>query len=246
MIVIPAIDLKQGKCVRLLQGRMEDATIYNENPAGQAKAFEEKGAELIHVVDLDGAFEGRPMNLDSIKAILAAVKIPIEVGGGIRTMDTIDLLLNAGVSRVILGTAALEVPGLLVLACKKYPGRVVAGIDAKDGKVAVRGWGDVSNVTALELAKKMEDAGVRAIIYTDISRDGMLTGHNFEATTALAKAVSTPIIASGGVKDLDDVKALLAVKDMGIEGVITGKAIYQGTMDLEEAIALTKRSQNEV
>ncbi len=246
MIVIPAIDLKQGKCVRLLQGRMEDATIYNENPAGQAKAFEEKGAELIHVVDLDGAFEGRPMNLDSIKAILATVKIPIEVGGGIRTMDTIDLLLNAGVSRVILGTAALEVPGLLVLACKKYPGRVVAGIDAKDGKVAVRGWGDVSNVTALELAKKMEDAGVRAIIYTDISRDGMLTGHNFEATTALAKAVSTPIIASGGVKDLDDVKALLAVKDMGIEGVITGKAIYQGTMDLEEAIALTKRSQNEV
>lgn len=242
MIVIPAIDLKQGKCVRLLQGRMEDATVYSENPAEQAKAFEEKGAELMHVVDLDGAFEGRPMNLDSIKAILGAVKIPIEVGGGIRTMDTIGLLLNAGVSRVILGTAALEVPGLLVLACKKYPGRIVAGIDAKDGKVAVRGWGDVSNVTALELAKKMEDAGVRAIIYTDISRDGMLTGHNFEATTALAKAVSTPIIASGGVKDLDDVKALLAVEDMGIEGVITGKAIYQGTMVLEEAIALTKRS----
>lgn len=242
MIVIPAIDLKQGKCVRLLQGRMEDATVYNENPAEQAKAFEEKGAELIHVVDLDGAFEGRPMNLDSIKAILGAVKIPIEVGGGIRTMETIELLLNAGVSRVILGTAALEVPGLLVLACKKYPGRVVAGIDAKDGKVAVRGWGDVSNVTALELAKKMEDAGVRAIIYTDISRDGMLTGHNFEATTALAKAVSTPIIASGGVKDLEDIKSLLAVQDLGIEGVITGKAIYQGTMVLEEAIALTKRS----
>ncbi len=241
MIVIPAIDLKQGKCVRLLQGRMEDATVYNENPAGQAKAFEEKGAELVHVVDLDGAFAGKPMNLESIKEILGAVRIPIEVGGGIRNMETIDLLLDAGVSRVILGTAALEIPGLLVLACKRYPGRIVAGIDAKDGMVAVRGWGDVSKVTVLDLARKMDDAGVRAIIYTDISRDGMLTGHNFEATTALAKAVTTPIIASGGVKDLDDVKALLAVKHLGIEGVITGKAIYQGTMDLEEAIALTKK-----
>ncbi|MBI5191498.1 MAG: 1-(5-phosphoribosyl)-5-[(5-phosphoribosylamino)methylideneamino]imidazole-4-carboxamide isomerase [Nitrospirae bacterium] len=242
MIVIPAIDLKEGNCVRLLQGRMEDATVYSESPGGQAKAFEDTGAELIHVVDLNGAFDGRPRNLDSIREIIAAVKVPIEVGGGIRDLATIDLLLGMGVSRVILGTAALEVPGLVVLACKKHPGRIVAGIDAKDGMVAVRGWGDVSKVKVFDLAKKMEDAGVRAIIYTDISRDGMLTGHNVEATLRLAEFVSVPIIASGGVKDMDDIKALAAIEDKGIEGVITGKAIYTGSLDLAEAIAYTKSS----
>jgi phosphoribosylformimino-5-aminoimidazole carboxamide ribotide isomerase len=241
MIIIPAIDLKEGKCVRLLQGRMEDATVYSDSPAAQARVFQDQGAELIHVVDLDGAFAGQPKNLDAIKAIVAEVTVPIEVGGGIRDMATIDLLLGFGVSRVILGTAALEVPGLMVLACKKYPGRIVAGIDAKNGMVAVRGWGDVSTVKVFDLAKKMEDAGVRAIIYTDISRDGMLTGHNIDATMALAQHVHTPIIASGGVKDIDDVKGLMVVEHMGIEGVITGKAIYEGTMDLKEAIAITKK-----
>ncbi|HLB25828.1 MAG TPA: 1-(5-phosphoribosyl)-5-[(5-phosphoribosylamino)methylideneamino]imidazole-4-carboxamide isomerase [Nitrospirota bacterium] len=240
MIVIPAIDLKEGKCVRLLQGRMEDATVYSDSPAGTAAGFEALGAELLHVVDLDGAFAGSPKNLDSIKAILGAVRIPIEVGGGVRDMNTIEMLLSLGVSRVILGTAALEVPGLLVLACKKYPGRIVAGIDAKDGRVAVRGWGDVSKVMVDELAGKMEDAGVRAIIYTDISRDGMLTGHNVEATRRLAGQVKVPIIASGGVKDISDIKALMEIEALGVEGVITGKAVYAGTLDLKEAIALTK------
>ncbi len=240
MIVIPAIDLKEGRCVRLLQGRMEDATVYSEDPAGTAKHFESLGAELIHVVDLEGAFAGRQKNLSSIKDILSAVKIPIEVGGGIRNMDTIDLLLGLGVSRVVLGTAALEVPGLLMLACKKYPGRIIAGLDAKDGKVAVRGWGEVSDVTADELARRMEDAGVRAIIYTDISRDGMMTGHNVAATKRLAELVSTPVIASGGVKDLSDIKALMEIEKLGVEGVITGKAVYSGALDLKEAIAITK------
>ncbi len=240
MIVIPAIDLKEGRCVRLLQGRMEDATVYSEDPAGTAKRFESLGAELIHVVDLEGAFAGEPKNLSSIKSVLSAVKIPIEVGGGIRNMDTIDLLLGLGVSRVVLGTAALEVPGLLMLACKKFPGRIIAGIDAKDGKVAVRGWGEVSNVSAEELAGRMEDAGVRAIIYTDISRDGMMTGHNVAATKRLAELVKTPIIASGGVKDISDIRALMEIEKLGVEGVITGKAVYSGALDLKEAIAITK------
>ena len=240
MIVIPAIDLKGGKCVRLLQGRMEDATVYSEDPAGTAAHFESLGAELIHVVDLDGAFAGESKNLSSIKKILSAVKVPIEVGGGIRNMETIDSLLGLGVNRVVLGTAALEVPELLILACKKYPGRIVAGIDAKDGKVAVRGWGEVSSVTVDDLAKRMEDACVRAIIYTDISRDGMMTGHNVEATKRLAGQVSTPIIASGGVKDISDIKALMEIESLGVEGVITGKAVYSGALDLKEAIQITK------
>jgi len=240
MIIIPAIDLKEGNCVRLLQGRMEDATVYSDNPCETALSFESQGAELIHVVDLDGAFAGEPKNLESIKRILACVSVPIEVGGGIRDLPAIDRLIGLGVSRVILGTAALEVPGLVVLACKKHPGKVVAGIDAKDGLVAVRGWGSVSTVKADDLARKMEDAGVRAIIYTDISRDGMMTGHNIEATMNLASHVAVPIIASGGVKDLNDIKAIMEIERFGVEGVITGKAVYAGTLDLKEAIALTK------
>jgi len=238
MIVIPAIDLKDGQCVRLLQGRMEDATVYSDDPAEQARSFEATGAELIHVVDLNGAFDGKPRNLDQIRSILSAVKVPIEVGGGIRDMATIELLLGMGVSRVVLGTAALENPSLVMLSCKKFRDRIVAGIDAKDGKVAVRGWGDVSGTSALDFAHKMEDAGACAIIYTDISRDGMLTGNNIEATEKLAKHVTIPVVASGGVKDLDDIRALMKIKN--VEGVITGKAIYEGTMDLAEAIAVTK------
>lgn len=240
MIVIPAIDLKEGKCVRLLQGRMEDATVYGDDPGEMARRFEDMGAELIHVVDLDGAFAGSQKNLDSIKRILDSVGIPIEVGGGIRNMAAIEGLLGLGVSRVILGTVAVEDPGLLMLACKKYPGRIVAGIDAKDGMVAVRGWDDVSSVQAEDLARKMEDAGVSAIIYTDIARDGMLTGHNIEATMHLAGHVQVPIVASGGVKDISDIKELMRIEELGIEGVITGKAIYEGTLGLSEAIALTK------
>jgi len=240
MIVIPAIDLKGGNCVRLLQGRMEDATVYGDDPGAMAKRFEDMGAELIHVVDLDGAFAGSQKNLDSIKMILESVKVPIEVGGGIRDMRAIEGLLGMGVKRVILGTVAVEEPGLLMLACKKYPGRIVAGIDAKDGMVAVRGWDDVSKVKAEDLARKMEDAGVCAIIYTDIARDGMLTGHNIEATKHLAGHVGIPIVASGGVKDIEDINALMQIEQLGIEGVITGKAIYEGTLDLAEAIRLTK------
>jgi phosphoribosylformimino-5-aminoimidazole carboxamide ribotide isomerase len=243
MIVIPAIDLKGGKCVRLLQGRMEDATVYGDDPAAMALRFEKMGAEMIHVVDLDGAFAGSQKNLDSIRKILDTVNIPIEVGGGIRNMTAIDGLLKLGVSRVILGTIAVEDPALLVLACKKHPKRIVAGIDAKDGMVAVRGWGDVSGVRAEELALQMEEAGVVAIIYTDISRDGMLTGHNVEATMNLAGHVQVPIVASGGVKDINDVKALMAIESMGIEGVITGKAVYEGTLDLKAAIKLTKEGR---
>jgi len=244
MIVIPAIDLKGGKCVRLLQGRMEDATIYSDSPGDMARHWESMGAELLHVVDLDGAFAGAQRNLESVKAILASIKMPIELGGGIRDLPTIDRLLDMGVSRVILGTAALEVPGLLMLACKKYPGRIIAGIDAKDGMVAVRGWGDVSKVTVFDLARRMEDARVRAIIYTDISRDGMLTGNNLDATKRLAEKVSVPIIASGGVKDLSDIASLMEIESVGIEGVITGQAIYTGSLDLKEAIALTKKGHS--
>lgn len=240
MIVIPAIDLKGGNCVRLLQGRMEDATVYGNDPGAMAKKFEDLGAELIHVVDLDGAFAGSQKNLDSIKLIIESVDVPIEVGGGIRNMHAIDGLLGLGVKRVILGTVAVEEPGLLMLACKKYPGRIVAGIDAKDGMVAVRGWDDVSRVKAEDLARKMEDAGVCAIIYTDIARDGMLTGHNIEATRQLAGHVTIPIVASGGVKDMDDIRMLMEIEELGIEGVITGKAIYEGTLDLVDAIKLTK------
>ncbi len=240
MIVIPAIDLKGGKCVRLQQGKMEEATVYSDNPCETAKGFEAHGAQLIHVVDLDGAFAGTARNLDSISGILACVSIPIEVGGGIRDMAAIDRLLGMGVHRVVLGTAALEVPGLVVVACKKYPGRIAAGIDAKDGMVAVRGWDSVSGVKAEDLAMKMEDACVRAIIYTDISRDGMLTGHNIEATMGLASRVSVPIIASGGVRDMGDIRALMEIERFGVEGVIVGKAVYAGTLDLKEAILLAK------
>jgi len=240
MIVIPAIDLKEGKCVRLLQGRMEDATIYSDSPADTAKRWADMGAELIHVVDLDGAFAGDQRNLKSIEAIVKAIDIPIEVGGGIRDLAGADRLIGVGVERVIFGTVAVENPSVLVVTCKKHPGKVIAGIDAHNGKVAVRGWGELSKKKAEDLARQMEDAGVRAIIYTDISRDGMLTGHNIEATKELASHVSVPIIASGGVKDLDDIRALMMIKDLGIEGVITGKAIYEGTMDLKDAIAITK------
>lgn len=243
MLVIPAIDLKEGRCVRLEQGLMERDTVYSDNPAAQARSWQEQGGELLHIVDLDGAFAGVPRNREAIAAIVRAIDIPTELGGGIRDLPTIEAYLDLGVGRVILGTVAKENPQLVAEACRLFPGRIVVGIDAKDGLVAVRGWADVTEKKASELAKEMEGFGVSAIIYTDIARDGMLQGPNLQATRALAESISIPVIASGGVSSLRDIENLLAIEDSGVVGVITGKAIYTGALDLREAVALTKRSR---
>ena len=238
MLIIPAIDLKDGNCVRLLQGRAEDATVYSDNPAETAKRWKAEGAEILHIVDLDGAFSGAQKNLDSIKAIRRSVDIALEAGGGIRTMETIDLLISIGIDRVILGTVAAKDPEFLRRACERHPGKIVAGIDAKDGKVAIKGWVETTEQEATELAKKMKDAGAAGIIYTDISRDGMLTGPNFEATEKMAGSVDLPIIASGGISGIEDIKRLLKIE--GLWGAITGKAIYTGRLDVAEAVRLAK------
>jgi phosphoribosylformimino-5-aminoimidazole carboxamide ribotide isomerase len=240
MIVIPAIDLKEGKCVRLEQGLMDKDTVFNDNPAAQARAWQDQGAEMLHIVDLDGAFAGEPKNREAIEAILAAISIPSQLGGGIRDIETIEAYLSLGLSRVIIGTAAQRNPELVREACAKFPGRIVVGIDAKNGMVAVQGWAEVTDITAVDLARKFEDCGVAAIIYTDISRDGMLQGPNLEATKALAEAVSIPVIASGGVSSLKDIENLMAIESSGVTGVITGKAVYTGAIKLAEAVALTR------
>ena len=242
MLVIPAIDLKEGKCVRLEQGLMDKDTVFNDNPAAQARAWQDQGAELLHIVDLDGAFAGEPKNRAAIEAIVKAITIPSQLGGGIRDIETIEAYLSLGLSRVIIGTAAQRNPELVREACLKFPGRIVVGIDAKNGMVAVQGWAEITDVTAVDLARKFEGFGVSAIIYTDISRDGMLQGPNLEATRALAEAVSIPIIASGGVSSLKDIQDLMAIEASGISGVITGKAVYTGAIRLQEAVALTKGS----
>ena len=244
MIVIPAIDLKNGVCVRLEQGLMDKDTVFNDNPAAQALEWQHQGAELLHIVDLDGAFAGEPRNKAAIEAIVKAITIPAQLGGGIRDLTTIEAYLAMGLSRVIIGTAAQRNPQLVQEACAKFPGRIVVGIDAKDGMVAVQGWAEITGITAVELAKKFEGYGVAAIIYTDISRDGMLQGPNLEATRALAEAVAIPIIASGGVSSLKDIENLMAIEQSGVTGVITGKAVYTGAIKLSEAIALTKRRGN--
>ncbi len=244
MLIIPAIDLKEGKCVRLEQGLMDKATVYSENPATTAKHWEEQGAELLHVVDLDGAFAGVPKNLDAIKSIRSAIKIPIEVGGGIRDVATIESLVSIGIDRIILGTAAIENPSFVLEACEMFPGRIIVGIDAKEGLVAIKGWAEVTKVKAIDLAIQMQDYGVIAIIYTDIKRDGMLSGPNIEATQALAKALHIPVIASGGVHTMKDIENLLTVRYSGVSGVITGKAIYSGSLDLKEAIQFIKMNDN--
>lgn len=244
MIVIPAIDLKEGKCVRLEQGLMEKDTVYCDDPAAQARIWQEQGGELLHIVDLDGAFAGVPKNHQAIAAIVDAIDIPTELGGGIRDLQTIEAYLDLGVTRVILGTVAKEKPELVAEACRLFPGRIVVGIDAKGGKVAVRGWAEVTEKSAADLAREMEDFGVEAIIYTDIARDGMLQGPNIEATRQLAEAISIPVIASGGVSSLRDIENLLAIEASGVVGVITGKAIYTGALDLRAAVALTKRQTN--
>jgi len=240
MLVIPAIDLKEGKCVRLEQGLMDKDTVFNECPASQALEWQNQDAELLHIVDLDGAFAGQPKNRTAIEAIIKAISIPAQLGGGIRDIATIESYLSLGLSRVIIGTAAQRNPELVREACARFPGQIVVGIDAKNGLVAVQGWAEVTGITAVELARKFEDCGVSAIIYTDISRDGMLQGPNLEATQALAKAVSIPVIASGGVSSLDDIRNLMAIESSGVTGVITGKAVYTGAIQLAEAISLTK------
>jgi len=240
MIIIPAIDLKQGRCVRLEQGLMDKDTVYSDDPAAQARSWQEQGGELLHIVDLDGAFAGVPRNREAIRAIAQAVTIPTELGGGIRDLATIEAYLELGIGRVILGTVAKENPRLVREACRLFPGRIVAGIDARDGLVAVRGWADVTEKTAVELARELEDCGVAAVIYTDIARDGMLSGANIPATRALAEALTGPGIASGGVSCLDDIAQLLTIERFGVTGVITGKALYTGSLDLRAAVHLAR------
>ena len=238
MLVIPAIDLKDGKCVRLLQGKKEEVTVYSDDPPSMARQWQEQGAELLHVVDLDGAFTGEQHNFGKIKAIRSVIDIPIEVGGGIRDADRVAKLIDLGVDRTIIGTSAAEKPDMVRDTCRRFPGKVLVGIDAKDGYVAVKGWVEVTELKAVEFAKQMEGVGVAGIIYTDISRDGMLTGPNVEAMAKMVESVGIPVIASGGVSQLDDIKSLMKINNLW--GVITGKALYTGSMKLDEAIALTK------
>ena len=238
MIFFPAIDLKDGQCVRLFQGDMDRVTVFGDDPAGQAKGFADAGAKWLHVVDLNGAFSGRPVNEDAVSGILDRIDIPVQLGGGIRDMQTIDFWLDRGVRRVILGTVAVRDPDLVKQACKRHPDRVVVGIDARDGMVAVEGWTELSEITGLELAKEFEDCGVAAIIYTDIARDGAMDGPNIEATVGLANAVSVPVIASGGVSSLEDLEALKAAGTGLLEGVISGRALYDGRIDLAAAVEL--------
>ncbi len=240
MILFPAIDLKDGACVRLVRGNMAQATVFSNDPAGQAKAFEAQGFEWLHIVDLNGAFAGRPLNGPAVAAILSRVKLPVQLGGGIRDMATIEAWLERGVARVILGTAALKSPDLVREACRQFPGRIVVGIDARAGLVAVEGWAETSSVTALTLATAFEDAGVAAIVHTDIERDGALEGMNVEATAALARAIKIPVIASGGVTNHDDLRRLKAEEGSGIIGVICGRALYDGRIDAAEALSILK------
>ena len=243
MILYPAIDLKDGQAVRLLRGEMETATVFNDDPADQARAFEAAGFAWLHLVDLNGAFEGRPVNRAAVESILAAVAIPAQLGGGIRDMATISAWLEAGVARVILGTAAVKNPELVRAACREFPGRVALGIDARGGRVAVEGWAEVSEIEALDLARRFADAGAAAIVYTDIARDGVLQGVNVEATADLARATDVPVIASGGVADLADIEALMAAARDGIQGAIIGRALYDGRIDAAAALDLVTAAE---
>jgi phosphoribosylformimino-5-aminoimidazole carboxamide ribotide isomerase len=238
LILFPAIDLKDGKCVRLKLGEMSEATVFNDDPAAQALAFEKQGFEYLHIVDLNGAFAGKPVNGAAVEAILGAIGMPAQLGGGIRDLATIEMWLGKGIRRVILGTIAVRDPALVREACARFPGRVAVGIDAKGGKVAVEGWAETSELTAIELARRFEDAGVSAIIYTDIERDGVLKGLNLPATAELARSTSIPVIASGGLASIEDIKALLRPEYSLLEGAISGRALYDGRIDPKEALAL--------
>ncbi|MBV8849334.1 MAG: 1-(5-phosphoribosyl)-5-[(5-phosphoribosylamino)methylideneamino]imidazole-4-carboxamide isomerase [Methylobacteriaceae bacterium] len=240
MILFPAIDLKDGRCVRLVQGDMTQATVFNDKPAEQALTFERQGFEYLHLVDLDGAFAGKPVNADAVKEILDAVSIPIQLGGGIRDLRTVERWLEKGVERVVIGTAAVRDPDLVREAARLYPGRIAIGIDARDGLVAIEGWAQTAQMSSLDLARRFEDAGVAAIVYTDISRDGVMKGLNIQATLALAKAISIAVIASGGLASLADIERLLQPDCARLAGAITGRALYDGRLDATEALALIK------
>jgi phosphoribosylformimino-5-aminoimidazole carboxamide ribotide isomerase len=242
MLIIPAIDLKDGKCVRLKQGQMDKSTIFSENPAEMARKWVNLGAQRLHLVDLDGAFAGKPVNESAIKSIVSEVgaDIPIQLGGGIRNLDTVEKFIHSGVDSVIIGTAAVTHPGFLHEACFAFPGQIVVGLDAKDGDVAINGWAKLTGHNVIELAQKFEEYGVESIIYTDIGRDGMLSGVNIEATVKLSESLKIPVVASGGVSNIADIKALCNVANIGIRGVITGTAIYEGSLDFEAAQQLAK------
>jgi phosphoribosylformimino-5-aminoimidazole carboxamide ribotide isomerase len=242
VILFPAIDLKNGQCVRLEQGDMARATVFNLEPAAQARAFAAQGFEYLHVVDLDGAFAGKPMNAVAVESMLKTVTIPVQLGGGIRDLKTVEAWLDKGIARVIIGTAAVRDPALVKEAAKAFPGRVAVGLDARDGKVAVEGWAETSQVTALEIAQRFEDAGVAAIIFTDIARDGLLKGLNLDATIELAGSISIPVIASGGFASIEDVKALLAPRAKKLAGAIAGRALYDGRLDPAAALALIRNA----
>jgi len=243
VILFPAIDLKNGEAVRLQQGDMTRATVFSRDPAAQAQAFERQGFAYLHLVDLDGAFAGKPVNAAAVERILAAVKIPVQLGGGIRDRATIDAWLAKGIRRVIIGTAAVRDPAFVAAAARAYPQRVAVALDARDGKVAVEGWSQTSQFSAIEVARRFEDAGVAAIVYTDVDRDGMLKGLNLDATIALAEQVSIPVIASGGLASLADVRALVAPRARKLEGAIVGRALYDGRLDAPAALALLREAQ---
>lgn len=238
MILIPAIDLKDGQCVRLFQGKRDAVTRYSGDPAETAKRWESCGAEILHIVDLDGAFTGNMKNIDAIKKIRKAVDIPIQVGGGIRTFDNINKIFTLGIDRIIVGTAAVKDPEFIHSSCRRYPGRVLIGIDAKDGMLAIKGWEEVTGISAVELARRLEIEDIAGFVYTDISKDGTLSGPNINAIRNIVESVKSPVIAAGGVSNIEDIKNLLKIK--GLWGVITGKAIYEGTLDLKEAIEIVK------
>ncbi len=242
LILFPAIDLKNGQCVRLKLGEMDQATVFNDNPAAQAKSFEDQGFSYLHIVDLDGAFAGKPVNAAAVDAILRVVKMPCQLGGGIRDLATIEMWLAQGIRRVILGTVAVRDPDLVRAACNKFPGRIAVGIDAKGGRVATQGWAETSELTVIDLARKFEDVGVSAIIYTDIDRDGILAGINWTATAALARATSIPVIASGGLADMADIDRLLEPEHAVLEGAISGRALYDGRIDVAAALAKLRRA----
>jgi phosphoribosylformimino-5-aminoimidazole carboxamide ribotide isomerase len=243
VILFPAIDLKNGLCVRLQQGDMERATVFELNPAAQALVFENQGFEYLHIVDLDGAFAGKPVNATAVEQILVSIEIPAQLGGGIRDHATIEGWLGKGIARVIIGTAAVRDPALVKEAARKFPGRIAVGLDARGGKVAVEGWAATSELSALDIARRFEDAGVAAIVYTDIARDGMLKGLNLDATIALADAVSIPVIASGGLASLDDIRGLLAPRAKKLAGAIAGRALYDGRLDAAAALQLIRAAQ---